>query len=149
MLIFFMIIVFVPLQCGFPGKVQRYAAHIHYTSNALMIEPTETESQQTLDAFVDAMKKIAPKYIPELALIGISFFALAPPSTPPLSQVWERGGAGERRGSNLTFTPAVVNFSPLPSYALSEPRRAPTHSVKGATHEPLHSECSLQITERS
>ena len=26
---------------------------------ALMIEPTETESKQTLDAFIDAMKKIA------------------------------------------------------------------------------------------
>ena len=28
-------------------------------SEALMIEPTETESKETLDAFIDAMKEIA------------------------------------------------------------------------------------------
>jgi glycine dehydrogenase subunit 2 len=30
---------------------------------ALMIEPTETESKQTLDAFVDAMRRIAQEAI--------------------------------------------------------------------------------------
>ena len=66
---------------------------------ALMIEPTETEAKETLDAFVDAMLAIAREAAesPELVEGGA-----APPARPPARrgarrqaarrQVWVRGG---------------------------------------------------------
>ncbi|MDH3679723.1 MAG: aminomethyl-transferring glycine dehydrogenase subunit GcvPB, partial [Acidimicrobiia bacterium] len=36
---------------------------------ALMIEPTETESRETLDAFVDALQRIATEAVEDPALV--------------------------------------------------------------------------------
>ena len=44
------------MDYGFHPPTNYFPLIVH---EALMIEPTETESKQTLDAFVDAMLKIA------------------------------------------------------------------------------------------
>jgi len=54
---------------------------------ALMIEPTETESQQTLDAFVEAMRKIAEEAVRDPALVR------AAPHTTPVRRLDEARAA--------------------------------------------------------
>jgi glycine dehydrogenase subunit 2 len=77
---------------------------------ALMIEPTETETKATLDAFVDAMKAIAKEAHTDPAKVT------AAPHRTPVRRLDEVKAARELVLSDRT-TPSLPSPSPLPSPA--------------------------------
>jgi glycine dehydrogenase subunit 2 len=66
---------------------------------ALMIEPTETENKQTLDAFCDAMLKIAAEAAEDIEILHQA------PTTAPVRRVDEVRAA---RQPILTYDPAKI-----------------------------------------
>src|SRR3989338_569329 len=84
------------LDYGFHAPTIYFPLIVH---GAIMIEPTETESKATLDAFIDAMKKIAKeaKENPDLV-------RSAPVSTP----VGRLDGVRAARTPDLTYGPACT-----------------------------------------
>ena len=62
------------LDYGFHAPTMYFPLIVH---EALMIEPTETETKETLDAFIDAMKAIAGEVEDDPSLVK-----MAPHNTP-------------------------------------------------------------------
>jgi glycine dehydrogenase subunit 2 len=79
-----------------------YAPSIYFplvVEEALMIEPTETESRETLDEFCDAMIRIAREAETEPAAL------LAAPVTTPVNRLDQTTAA---RQPNLRWTPPAA-----------------------------------------
>jgi glycine dehydrogenase subunit 2 len=72
---------------------------------AMLIEPTETESVETLDAFVDALVAIAHEAETDPEVVTTA------PHTAPVRRLDEAGAA---RNPNLRWRPAVGDWTPCP-----------------------------------
>ncbi|NJD30201.1 MAG: glycine dehydrogenase subunit 2 [Chloroflexi bacterium] len=72
---------------------------------AMLIEPTETESLETLDAFADALIAIAREAETEPEIVKTA------PHTAPVRRLDEAGAA---RNPNLRWRPAVGDWTPCP-----------------------------------
>ena len=89
---------------------------------AIMIEPTETESKQTLDLFCDAMIQIAKeiKETPEILIASISLFRfnqlailllpVVEPNSWPISISMFNSGSSQRLSGNKGSTPLLVSY---------------------------------------
>ncbi|MGQ9558964.1 MAG: aminomethyl-transferring glycine dehydrogenase subunit GcvPB [Candidatus Oleimicrobiaceae bacterium] len=84
------------LDLGFHAPTVYFPLIVH---EALMIEPTETESKQTLDAFAEAMLQIAREAEQDPDLVGRA------PQTTPVSRLDEARAA---RMGNICYRPGAV-----------------------------------------
>ena len=90
---------------------------------ALMIEPTETESRETLDAFVEALERIAAEAVDDPALLTSA------PHDAPI-------GASTRCGRPASWSSASVP-SPGRSRRVTVRNRRPSRLVPPSRLEPV------------